>query len=60
MKFVVKVKNKDIYIDKRGYETSNLYDAEFFNSFEDAKEMISNADDSQDNYSIVKITQYFI
>lgn len=55
MKFVVKVKNKDIYIDKRGYETSNLYDAEFFNSFEDAKEMISNADDSQDNYSIVKI-----
>lgn len=55
MQFVVKRKNKNMYIDERGYETPNLYDAEFFSSFEDAKEMISNADDSQDNYSIVKI-----
>nr|DAG51243.1 MAG TPA: hypothetical protein [Caudoviricetes sp.] len=55
MQFVVKVKNKNMYIDERGYETSNICDAQFFNSFEDAKEMISNADDSQNNYSIVKI-----
>lgn len=55
MKFVVKVKNKNMYIDERGYETSNLFNAEFFNSFEDAKEMISNADDSQNKYSIIKI-----
>lgn len=55
MKFVVKVKNKNMYIDERGYETSNLFNAEFFNSFEDAKEMISNVDDSQNKYSIIKI-----
>lgn len=55
MKFVVKVKNKNMYIDERGYKTSNLFNAEFFNSFEDAKEMISNFDDSQNKYSIIKI-----
>lgn len=54
MKFIVKVKSQEKYLKDGGFETDNINEALVHNSYEDAKEEISGADNSS-LYSIVRV-----
>jgi hypothetical protein len=54
MQFIVKIKGKEKYLKDGGFETDNIDEALVHNSFEDAKEEISSADNPFE-YSIVRV-----